>query len=68
MKNKQEETDLAFILVQECPFLDDDMKFTAVELMYKGLLSKEKLSKMLGVKLTVLDTELENYDYKGGYN
>ncbi len=33
---KQEETDLAFLLVQECPLLDDDMKGSAVELMHKG--------------------------------
>ena len=68
MKTKQEETDLAFILAQECPFLDDDMKWTAVELMYKGLISRPQLSKMLGVELDYLSTELENYDYKGGYN
>lgn len=65
---KQEETDLAFLLAQELPLLDDDMKWSAVELMYKGHLSKAKLCEMLGVPLIDLDSELENYDYNGGYN
>lgn len=65
---KQEETDLAFLLAQELPLLDDDMKWSAVELMYKGYLSKAKLSEILGVPLIDLDKELENYDYNGGYN
>lgn len=65
---KQEETDLAFLLVQELPLLDDEMRWSAVKLMYKGCLSKAKLSEMLGVSLIDLDKELENYDYKGGYN
>ena len=60
---KQEETDLAFLLAQELPLLDYDMKWSAVELMYKGYLSKSKLSPMLGVSLIDLDSELLNYEY-----
>jgi predicted HTH domain antitoxin len=69
-KTKQEETDLAFLLVQECPLLDYDMKFSAVEFMYKGRISKSKLSEMLGVSLIDLDVELKNYEYPldGNYN
>lgn len=66
----QEQTDLAFLLAQELPLLDDDMKWSAVELMYKGYLSKAKLSEMLGVSLIDLDDELKNYEYPldGNYN
>lgn len=65
---KKEETDLAFLLAQELPLLDDDMKWSAVELMYKSYLSRTKLSEMLGVALIDLDTELKKYEYNGGYN
>ena len=67
---KQEESDLAFLLAQELPFLDDDMKWSAVELMYKGYISKDKLSKMLGVALLNIEEELKNYEYpeNGNYN
>lgn len=65
---KQEETDLTFLLAQECPLLDDDMKWSAVTFMYKGHISRAKLSEMLGVPLIDLNGELENYEYKGGYN
>lgn len=64
----EEKTDLAFLLAQECPLLDDDMKWTAVELMYKGHLSRARLSDMLGVSLIDLEKELENYEHQGGYN
>ena len=65
---KQEETDLAFLLAQELPLVDDDMKWSAVELMYKGYLSRAKLSEMLGVPLIDLEEELKNYEHNGGYN
>lgn len=67
---KQEETDLAFLLAQELPLLDYDMKFSAVEYMYKGYISKAKLSEMLGCRLDDLEKELKNYDYPldGNYN
>lgn len=67
---KQEETDLAFLLAQELPLLDSDMKFSAVELMYKGYISRAKLSEMLGCSLIDLNKELEKYDFPldGNYN
>lgn len=65
---KQEKTDLAFLLAQELPFIDDDMKWSAVELMYKGYISKDKLSKMLGVALIDLEEELKNYEYPADGN
>lgn len=67
---KQEETDLAFLLAQELPLLDSDMKWSAVELMYKGFLSRLKLSEMLGVRLVDLEKELMNYEFplNGNHN
>jgi hypothetical protein len=67
---KQEETELTFLLAQELPLLDYDMKFSAVEFMYKGYISKAKLSHMLGVSLIDLDEELKNYEYPldGNFN
>jgi hypothetical protein len=59
---KQEETDLCFLLAQELPLLDGDMRQTAVDLMYKAFLSKAKLSEMLGVSLIDLEAELKHYD------
>lgn len=58
---KQEETDLIFLLNQELPLLDLDMKKSAIEFMDKGYISKAKLSQMLGVSLIDLDEELKNY-------
>lgn len=67
---KQEETDLTFLLNQELPLLDEDMKISAVEFMYRGFISKAKLSQMLGVPLIDLEEELNNYEYPidGNYN
>lgn len=59
---KQEETDLIFLLNQELPLLDLDMKISAIQFMHKGYISKAKLSQMLGVPLIDLNEELKNYE------
>jgi len=56
--NKQEETDLIFLLNQEYPLLDLDMKISAIYFMNKGYISKTKLSKMIGVSLKQLEEEI----------
>lgn len=57
---KQDLKDLEFILEQNQPLNDYDTKIVAVELMEKALISKAKLSELLGVSLIDLDDELKN--------
>ena len=60
---KQEETDLTFLLAQECPFIRRWYEVISSRAYVWRYLYKAKLREMLGVSLIDLDEELKNYEY-----
>lgn len=58
---KQDENDLAFLLAQELPLLDDEMIRDAIKFMHSAHISRAKLSQMMGVSLIDLDQALKDY-------